>query len=107
MVGSPVVASLYCPEAVVSHAHDLTFRKLWRQQSSYGRGAHDLHQTMGKRTDQRSKFESLGFYFGLLIYPLRHPGHARLFQVFLIGVSHIALLWGYIAAAWEQRQHRV
>lgn len=33
--GYPMV---YAPDAIVSHSHDLTFRKFWRQHYNYGRG---------------------------------------------------------------------
>lgn len=87
----------YASEAVVGHAHDLALASFWRQHSNYGRGARHLHKSMDERRDPRPKLESISFYAGMLTHPLRHPGHNRLFQAMLIGLSQVAMVAGYIS----------
>lgn len=88
----------YAEEAVVDHAHHLTLRAFFRQHASYGRGAHDLHRRMAERGDPRPKIEPFGFYFGMLTYPLRRRLYGSLAQAFLIGLSQVAMVAGYVRA---------
>ena len=48
---------IYAPDAVVYHAHALTFRTFWRQHFNYGRGAFRFHQARARRTSDRIKIE--------------------------------------------------
>ena len=88
----------YAADAVVDHAHHLTWRAYLRQHASYGRGAHDLHQRMLERGDPRPKIEPFGFYFGMLTFPLRRRLHAAFAQGLLIGLSQVAMVAGYAQA---------
>lgn len=94
----------YTEDAVVEHAHDLSMVSFWRQHASYGRGARDLHRAMDQRRDARPKLESARFYCGMLLYPLRRPGHYRLVQSALIGLSQVAMVFGYLRAIWRERR---
>ncbi|MEM7489837.1 MAG: glycosyltransferase [Pseudomonadota bacterium] len=94
---------LYAPDAVIDHAHALTFGSFWRQHASYGRGARDLHKAMDARADARPKVENLGFYLGMLFFPLRHEGRNRLGQSILIGLSQVAMVAGYVGARRRER----
>jgi glycosyltransferase involved in cell wall biosynthesis len=67
---------LYAPEAVVHHAHALTFRSFLRQHFAYGRGAFFFHQIRSRRGADHVKVESLAFYRNLLRYPLSQGGGA-------------------------------
>lgn len=96
---------VYCPAAVVGHAHDMTFAKFLRQQANYGRGARVLHGLMAKRAPAGGRFERLGFYAGMLSYPLRQSGRKRVAQSALIAVSQVALVWGYLRESLATRSH--
>lgn len=93
----------YCDAAVVEHAHHLTLRGFWRQHASYGRGARDLHRAMDRREDPRPKLESVRFYTWMLLHPLRRPGRKRLAQSFLVGLSQVAMVAGYLGAIRQER----
>lgn len=95
---------VYAEGAVVDHAHALTLRRFWRQHSNYGRGARHLHRVMAARGDTRPRREALGFYAGLLAYPLRRPGRAALRQSLLMGLSQVATVGGYLAEGRSTRQ---
>jgi GT2 family glycosyltransferase len=94
----------YAADAVVEHAHDLGPASFWRQHASYGRGAHALHGAMRGRGDPRPKVEPVGFYAGMLLYPLRHRLHGALRQAVLIGLSQVAMVAGYAAARRDARR---
>ena len=57
---------IYAPEAVVYHAHALTFRTFWWQHFNYGRGAFRFYQTRGQRRRERVRPEARSFYLGML-----------------------------------------
>jgi GT2 family glycosyltransferase len=59
---------VYVKEAVVYHAHSLTFRSFVRQHFNYGRGAFCFHQVRARRGDGRIQIEPLSFYLNLLAY---------------------------------------
>jgi glycosyltransferase involved in cell wall biosynthesis len=61
----------YAPEAVVRHAHDLTFRAFWRQHFNYGRGAYQFHQARSLRDQKPIKIEPPSFYTNMLRYPFK------------------------------------
>jgi GT2 family glycosyltransferase len=92
-------ALAYAPAAVVGHAHRLTLRGFFRQHANYGRGARHLHKVMDGRGDRRPKLEAARFYLGLVSYPLRRPGRARLTQAALLGLSQVAMVAGYLREA--------
>ena len=60
---------IYAPDAVVYHAHDLTFRTFLRQHFHYGCGAFCYHQIRARRGQHRITVEPPSFYFNLLRYP--------------------------------------
>ncbi|KAF0675880.1 glycosyltransferase family 2 protein [Profundibacterium mesophilum] len=85
----------HVPGAVVDHAHRLTLASYWRQHANYGHGARTLHLALDGRGDDRPKVEPFGFYLGLLLWPLRHSSRLRLVESGLIGLSQVAMVWGY------------
>ncbi|MCB1332669.1 MAG: glycosyltransferase family 2 protein, partial [Roseivivax sp.] len=97
---------VHAPEAVVHHSHVLSFASFWRQHQNYGLGARQLHLAMDRRRDRRPKIEPARFYFGLLFHPLRHAGHRRLYQSFLIGLSQVAMVSGYYRQVMKERRER-
>ena len=88
---------VYAPEAVVAHAHQLSFGKFFRQHVNYGRGARHLHRTMDRRGDTRPRREPMAFYFGLLAHPLRDHQPYPLRRAALMGLSQVAMVAGYAA----------
>lgn len=90
----------FVPEAVVSHAHGLTFRGFWRQNFNYGRGAAIFHR-LGA-TPQRPGHlpEPMRFYIKLVMSPLRSDGGLRAWvQVGLLCLSQVAVATGF---TWEK-----
>ncbi len=90
---------VYAPEAVVGHAHALTFRSFLRQHANYGRGARHLHKVLDARADKRPRLEALRFYSGLVTWPLRRAKRFRVMQSALLGLSQVAMVRGYFGAA--------
>lgn len=60
---------VYVEEAVVRHAHDLTFRTFLRQHFHYGCGAFCFHRIRARRGLHRIKVEPLSFYIKMLRFP--------------------------------------
>lgn len=98
---------IYCPEAVVSHFHELSLASFWGQHASYGRGARQLHVKLGG--DLRLSLEPLSFYIGLLREPFRSerdtPFATRAAQSALIALSQVAMTFGYAAERWDGYRH--
>ncbi len=67
---------VYEPDAVISHAHDLTFRQFVAQHFNYGRGAHRYHALRALRGSGQFRTE-LKFHLNLrnwLLLPFVRPG---------------------------------
>ncbi|MGH8007293.1 MAG: glycosyltransferase [Candidatus Binatia bacterium] len=89
----------YAPEAIVYHAHALTFRAFWRQHFSYGRGAFYFHQAHARRSRGHIRPEPLSFYLDLLRYrSSQMSGRRALSLAMLLGVSQVANAAGFF---WE------
>ena len=89
---------IYAPEAVVYHAHALTFCAFWRQHFNYGRGAFRFYQTRGRRRRERVRPEAKSFYLGMLRFPLSQAQgwRALVLDMLLIisqGASATGILW--------------
>ena len=63
----------YAADAVVHHAHALTFGGFCRQHFTYGRGAFFFHRARARRGQPRVRVEPRRFYVELL----RHPSSRR------------------------------
>jgi glycosyltransferase involved in cell wall biosynthesis len=66
----------YAPEALILHAHPLTFVSLWRQHFGYGRGAFRFHRARRQRGADRFKPDR-NFYFKLLRRPSSNENGSR------------------------------
>ena len=96
---------VYAPEALVHHAHPLTFRKFWWQHFDYGRGAYGLHQVRARRDPTRSGLEPLAFYLRMLCYPFaRTQGRKAVLLATLLAVAQAANAAGFF---WERLSYRV
>ncbi len=96
-------ALAFAPDALVDHFHALTLRRFWGQHANYGRGAHHLHGVLARQGSDKPRREPLGFYLGLLAWPLRQGGARRLGQSALMAVSQMAMVRGYAAAGRDAR----
>ena len=92
---------IYVSDAVVHHAHSLTFRSFCRQHFNYGWGAHRLHKLRAKRTGNHVQFASLTFYLRAAVYPFRQhtPVRKTGLVALLLGVAQAANTVGWVAAA--------
>lgn len=89
---------IYAPEAVVYHAHAMTFRTFWRQHFNYGRGAFRFYQTCGRRRRARVRPEARSFYLDMLRFPFSQAQGWRALTLALLlivsqGASATGLLW--------------
>jgi len=66
----------FAPNAVVSHAHRMTFAGFLRQHFNYGRGAWLYHHLRRLRSGLSLRVEPASFYRNLAAYPFR-LGHCR------------------------------
>lgn len=97
----------YAPEAVVHHAHDLTFRTFWRQHFSYGRGAHQFHQARSLRDQKPIRIEPPSFYTSMLRYPFKDSeSHRPMLLAALLLLSQAANAAGFFRERFSQPQNR-
>ncbi len=95
----------YAPEALVYHAHELTFRSFWRQHFNYGHGAFYFHEIGSRRGQESIKLEPLSFYLNLLNHPFSgRQGHRALLLTVLLLVSQAAHTAGFF---WQKMKTRV
>ena len=89
----------YAPEALVFHAHRLTFRTFLRQHFNYGRGAFQFRQARAQRSPDRLRLEPFSFYLKLLRYPCSQArGWQALLVAALLAVTQAARGAGFL---WE------
>ncbi|WP_411279135.1 glycosyltransferase family 2 protein [Gemmatimonas sp.] len=87
---------LYARHAVVQHYHVMSFRSYTRQHLNYGRGAWTFHQARERRRAGVRQTEALGFYVGLLTFPLQRGRTRRpVLQVALLAWSQGVNALGY------------
>lgn len=108
--------TMYAPEALVYHAHALTFRAFWRQHFNYGRGAFRFHWARARRNQAPVKIEPLSFYLNLLRYPFlqEDPGRALALAA-LLTASQLANAAGFLrerrmtvrSAVFQTEQERI
>lgn len=88
---------IYAPDALVRHAHLLTFRTFWHQHFNYGRGAYRLHLLRARRDARGIRVEPLAFYLRMLGYPfVRTPGRKGALLTALIAVTQAANAAGFL-----------
>ncbi len=64
----------YAADAVVRHEHPLTARGFLRQHFNYGRGLYRCRRLIAERQGTSFRVQSLGFYLGLVGFPLKAVG---------------------------------
>ena len=103
---------VYCPGAVMQHAHDLTLVTFCRQHYNYGRGAHHLHRARARRGQGSFRLESLRFYRDLILAPFHTPTSAPknaprpsrpVTLSVLLMLSQLMYAVGYAVERWRAR----
>jgi glycosyltransferase involved in cell wall biosynthesis len=91
--------TMYVPDAVIRHDHQLTWRGFVRQHFNYGRGLYLCRRLIAERERRTFRVQPAAFYFGLVTYPLSQvKGLQGWFYGGLVLGSQVATLAG---AAWE------
>jgi GT2 family glycosyltransferase len=94
---------IYAPDALVSHAHLLTWRTFVRQHANYGRGAYRLHQVRARRHSRGMCAEPLRFYLTMLVFPFsRTRGTRGALLAVLLAVAQAATAAGWMAACMNR-----
>jgi GT2 family glycosyltransferase len=90
---------IYAAEALVDHAHALTFRTFLRQHFHYGQGAFYFNQARARRGLHRVRVEPLAFYFNMLRYPfISAQGVQVALLTLLFVVTQVANAAGFLWA---------
>lgn len=84
----------HAPGAVIVHHHALTLSLYWRQHSTYGAGATQLHRIIAADAVVAPHFEGARFHRDLIVWPLRRHGAAGFHAAGLL-LSQIAMIHGY------------
>jgi GT2 family glycosyltransferase len=90
-------------DAVVYHAHALTWRTFWRQHFTYGREAYRFHALQERADGRPFEVEPLSFYTRMLAYPFRHGERRALAVTGLLGMSQLANTSGFLREAARSR----
>ena len=92
---------VFAPEAQVSHAHHLSLGSFFAQHYHYGRGAFFFRADRARRRSGSAlQIEPLGFYLGLLIYPLRHrSSQPFVLTALLVALAQVANAVGFFREA--------
>jgi glycosyltransferase involved in cell wall biosynthesis len=94
----------HVPDAVVRHAHDLTFARFVRQHFNYGRGILAFRLLRRNRIQSRIVPEDVNFYARLVLSPVREPAAPRRWRVFaLLVVSQLATIAGAVCEVTRWR----
>ncbi|MFQ5938328.1 MAG: glycosyltransferase family 2 protein, partial [Acidiferrobacterales bacterium] len=99
---------IYAPEALVYHAHPLTFRTFWLRHFSYGRGAFRFHQARKVTVKDLLTPDPLRFYLGLHRYSFSLVRGWRILLIApLLLVSHAAYVAGFFSERITRANHPV
>jgi GT2 family glycosyltransferase len=92
----------YAPDAVIFHAHTLTFRSYWNQHSGYGRGAWRYHSARAQRGSGTFK-PDWRFYRSLFSAPFQRGSWRQASRNFsLIFLAQLANATGCIAQGLDR-----
>ena len=95
---------IYASDAVVYHAHALTFRTFLRQHFHYGQGAFCFHRVSARRRKHRIRVEPPSFYLNMLRYPfLSAQGVQAPILMLLLVVTQVATAAGFF---WQRAKER-
>ena len=89
---------VYCPDAIVAHAHRMSWRGFWRQHYNYGRAAFQFHQGRALAGQRSLRVEPPVFYLKLLLYPFKSSECSRRLRLsMLLLVSQVANALGFFS----------
>jgi glycosyltransferase involved in cell wall biosynthesis len=92
------------PDAVVFHAHHLTFGSFVRQHFYYGEGAFCFHEIRARRGRQPIRLEPASFYLKMFQYPFRSTQGAKpAFLAVLLLVSQVAHTLGFFRSFIKEK----
>jgi cellulose synthase/poly-beta-1,6-N-acetylglucosamine synthase-like glycosyltransferase len=96
----------HAPEALVYHAHVLTFASFCRQHFRYGRGLFRRRLRIARRTGKALRAEHAGFYLQLLRFPLtRGQGSRGVLHALLVALAQAVTAGGVLrevlAESWQ------
>jgi GT2 family glycosyltransferase len=92
----------YAPEAIVYHAHALTFRSFLKHHFKYGRGTRHFHQMRSQRGWRPLKID-VKFYIHLFSYSFVHVRGIRMlvFEALLV-LSYMAYTLGFFCEKFKR-----
>jgi len=94
----------YIPEAIVLHAHELSFRSFIRQHFNYGQGAYYYHKIQAEAAGQSIHVEPVSFYWRLLRYPwYKKVQSGRFWISALMALSQVANAIGFFYTMASRR----
>jgi len=97
---------IYAPQAIVQHAHALTFKKFFRQHWEYGRGAVYFHRAHVTRGQGHLNFEPPGFYLGLLAFPCSQRSPSTFTLGLLLTLTQVATISGFVSETVSQSRRK-
>ncbi len=94
-------------DAFIVHFHKMSFLGFWKQRYRYGRGAFTYAMARRQRNAGPVPFQGWGVHAKLIAFPLRKSFRPMSFYLsFLIFVSQVANLIGYLIEARASKQQR-
>ena len=94
----------YIPEAIVLHAHNLSFRSFIRQHFNYGQGAYYYHKIQAEAAGQSIHVEPVSFYWRLLRYAWYKKVQSGQFWISaLMALSQVANAVGFFYTMVSRR----
>jgi glycosyltransferase involved in cell wall biosynthesis len=92
--------SLFAPEAIVDHAHELSLWSFVRQHFAYGRGAVCFRTLLVASGQRPVKLEPLAFYRNLVLYPWQRGKDSRRWRcTSLMVLTQVANVAGFLFEA--------
>lgn len=91
--------SVFSPDIVVEHNHNMNFRKFVRQQINYGRGAYILHRVVGKELNSKSQIITFRLYFKLVNSFFKRNHFKGILKLLLFLYSQIIIVIGFVYEA--------
>ncbi|MGH9928812.1 MAG: glycosyltransferase [Pyrinomonadaceae bacterium] len=99
----------YVPEALIYHAHELTFRSFLRQHFNYGRGAFRYHYVQSYPQKENIKLEPFSFYLRLPLFafsqmPANQAGLIAMLLVISQGANTAGFFSEWLGSLWTTKR---
>lgn len=102
--GHPLV---HAPDALVTHAPNLSMGRFLRMHFRYGEGAWRFHRARAARGEHARQVERGDFYVGMLTAPFTQGDPQPVRQSLLLLISQAVAVLGYAEAAWRARRGKI